>query len=241
MFRSKLQESGNIMGTAPHLRDWSEVLVVSAAIYCVYAAVQKNRENMKVFKDASLWTLACKNPHLWVFVALVVADIRIRQLWITRTLDDEATRFRENNATLTQQVEVLTHEKTTLMSEVDPLKEQVSKFSAIEAQLNQEIAQLQKTDAAEKQELGELRDIAKGLKEGEGDVRSSVELLQAKITDLKNEEARSAAAQKRAEESLKEAVEQRHALQGEQEALAKAKEEFDAERREAAAAKAETR
>jgi len=90
----RFKGAGNVVGEKPHLRDWSEILVIAAAIYSLRAAIIQRKKNVKTLKNA----------NLWVFGALVVAEFRIRQLWITRTLDDEANRFKGSNEALRREI-----------------------------------------------------------------------------------------------------------------------------------------
>ena len=100
------------------MRDWSEILVIAAAIYSLRAAIIQRKKNVKTLKNA----------NLWVFGALVVAEFRIRQLWITRTLDDEANRFKGSNEALRKEILDLTGQNTSLSAEMVPLKKQVATF-----------------------------------------------------------------------------------------------------------------
>ena len=176
----RFQEAGNVIGEKPHLRDWSEVLVMAAAIYSLRAAILQRRKNVKTLKNA----------NLWVFGVLVVTEIRIRQLWITRTLDDEAKRFKGSNEALRKEIQDLTGQNTRLQDEMKPLKQQVTSLAEAEKRLQQDILRRQKVADAQDAELEGFRKIISGLRDDDGAVESDTASLQAYVVRLQDEERR---------------------------------------------------
>jgi hypothetical protein len=176
----RFQGAGNVIGEKPHLRDWSEILVIAAAIYSLRAAIIQRKKNVKTLKNA----------NLWVFGALVVAEFRIRQLWITRTLDDEANRFKGSNEALRKEIQDLTGQNTSLHAEMVPLKKQVAAFGEEELRLRQDIHQMQTAESRQSEELEGFKKIVSGLNKGDGAVKSDIASLQAYVANLREEEQR---------------------------------------------------
>ena len=182
----RFQGAGNVIGEKPHLRDWSEILVIAAAIYSLRAAIIQRKKNVKTLKNA----------NLWVFGALVVAEFRIRQLWITRTLDDEANRFKESNEDLRKEIEDLTAQNTSLSTEMVPLKTQVARFGEEEQRLQRNILQMQTAADRQNKELEGFKNVISGLNKGDVAVRSDIASLRGFVANLKEEEHRLAEVKK---------------------------------------------
>lgn len=174
----KFQGTGNIIGEEPHLRDWSEILVVTAAIYTLSRAILNRKKNASILN----------NPNLWVFGALVVAEVRIRQLWMLGTLDNEADRLDAGNQRLKQDITDLTEENKKLRDEIAPLKEAETRFERTEAQLQQEIKELKKVDGKEGTLLKKLQEqMAKVLGKEITDVQELLPELEARIKEIAEE------------------------------------------------------
>jgi len=192
----RFQGAGNVIGEKPHLRDWSEILVIAAAIYSLRAAIIQRKKNVKTLKNA----------NLWVFGALVVAEFRIRQLWITRTLDDEANRFKGSNEALRKEILDLTGQNTILSAEMVPLKKQVATFGEEEVRLRHDILQMQTAAVRQNEELEGFKKVVSGLNKGDEAVESDIASLQDYVAHLQGEEQRLGEVGKKVEEELQELV-----------------------------------
>jgi peptidoglycan hydrolase CwlO-like protein len=192
----RFKGAGNVVGEKPHLRDWSEILVIAAAIYSLRAAIIQRKKNVKTLKNA----------NLWVFGALVVAEFRIRQLWITRTLDDEANRFKGSNEALRREIQDLTAQNTSLSDEMVPLKKQVTALGEEEVRLRQDILRMQTAESRQGEELEGFKKVVSGLNRGEGAVDSDIESLQAYVAHLQGEEKRLDEVGEKVEAELQELV-----------------------------------
>lgn len=170
----RMQGTENVVGEEPHLRDWSEVLIVTAAIYSLRAAILNRKRNVSILNNA----------NLWVFGTLVVAEVRIRQLWITRILEDEANRFRANNAALQKEIRDLTTQNAALQQELVPLKEEVAKFGETELQLRREIAQLREATKQRGDQLEGFKRIVGELGEGVGDIDDASRKLAVHVREF---------------------------------------------------------
>ena len=174
----KFEGTGNIIGQEPHLRDWSEVLVITAAIYTLSRAILNRKKNVSILN----------NPNLWVFGALVVAEVRIRQLWMLGTLDNEADRLDAGNQRLRQDITNLTEQNKKLRDENAPLKEAATRFETTEAQLRKEIADLKKAEGKEGILLAKLQaQMKKILGKEVTDIQELLPELEARIKKIEEE------------------------------------------------------
>ena len=170
----RFQEAGNVIGEKPHLRDWSEVLMLSAAIYCLRAAVLEHKKN----------TPPIKNGNLWVFGTLSIAELRIRQLWITATLDNEAKKFNQNNQALKGEIIALKTRTMGLKSELTELKESESSLRKENTRLSESMDQMKKLRREESLELQNFRETAQKLfavEDGVGDAADHLTLIVEKL------------------------------------------------------------
>jgi len=198
----RLQEAGNVIGEKPHLRDWSEVLMLSAAIYCLRAAVLEHKKN----------TPPIKNGNLWVFGTLSIAELRIRQLWITATLDSEAKKFEQDNKVLQGEIKVLKTSEGKLQSELSELRQSESSLRNENADLSQNLDRMGKLKNAERLELQKLRKTIQDLSAGEEDVGDAAERLTSIVEQLRKEKEEVASVEQRAKAELQVAVDEKRKL-----------------------------
>ena len=130
-------------------RDWSEYLIVPGGLTSFGFGV------FHAFQDSNAWVAA---PSFVVSLICVLAEVRVRQLWIKKTLDDEAQDFRAANATLRGRVEALETSEKEFKAENAELKENVEAFGQDNAQFKEQTEKLQEDLAAERKVRAELEE-----------------------------------------------------------------------------------
>ena len=198
----RFQEAGNVIGEKPHLRDWSEVLMLSAAIYCLRAAVLEHKKN----------TPPIKNGNLWVFGTLSIAELRIRQLWITATLDDEAKKFKQDNLALRGEIEELTARTMGLKSELTELKGSESSLRNENTRLSESMDHMKNLQRKESLELQKFRETVQKLFAVEDGVEDAADHLTFALEKLQNEKAALDFTNQRTQADLKYLVDQKKQL-----------------------------
>lgn len=130
-------------------RDWSEYLIVPGGLTSFGFGV------FHAFQDSNAWVAA---PSFAVSLICALAEVRVRQLWIKKTLDDEAQDFRAANATLRGRVEALETSEKEFKAENAELKENVEAFGQDNAQFKEQTEKLQEDLAAERKVRAELEE-----------------------------------------------------------------------------------
>lgn len=147
---SWFQERSETCKEKLHIRDWSEVFIVMAAIYSLRTVIQSYPKNLNAL---------VKNPHFTLFLVLGGAEVRIRQLWVNYTVDTEIQEFKDNNGRLKKQVQDLTSQNTRLQEELTPLKAAEKSFSSdLESLRGQNVSLSGQVDRLER-EVAQLKDV----------------------------------------------------------------------------------
>lgn len=135
-------------------RDWSEYFVVPGGLMALGFGV------FHALQDTNEWVAA---PSFAVGIICILAEVRIRQLWITKTLDDEAQDFRQNNQTLKGRVTELRATTEQLGSENDALKKSVTELGTDNVQIREENQKFAAELEAQRKQLVEMRSVRERL------------------------------------------------------------------------------
>ena len=137
-------------------RDWSEYFVFPGGLMALGFGV------FHALQDTNEWVAA---PSFVVGLICMLAEVRIRQLWITKTLDDEAQDFRQSNRTLQGRVEKLTATTEQLRSENSALKINVGAFTEDNAGIRKENHKFAAELESQRKQLAEMQSVRKRLEE----------------------------------------------------------------------------
>ena len=135
-------------------RDWSEYFIVPGGLMALGFGV------FHALQDTNEWVAA---PSFAVGLICMLAEVRIRQLWITKTLDDEAQAFRQNNRSLKGRVTELSATTQQLGSENGALKKSVAELGADNAQIRKENQRFSAELEAQRKQLAEMQSVRERL------------------------------------------------------------------------------
>jgi len=135
-------------------RDWSEYFVFPGGLMALGFGV------FHALQDTNEWVAA---PSFVVGLICMLAEVRIRQLWITKTLDDEAQDFRQSNRTLQGRVVELSATTEQLGSENSALKISVKAFGDDNAQIREENQKFAAELETQGKQLAEMQSVRERL------------------------------------------------------------------------------
>ena len=149
-------------------RDWSEYLIVPGGLTAIGFGV------FHALQDSNEWLAA---PSFAVGLICMLAEVRVRQLWITKTLDMEAQDFDKSNDVLQGRVRELEASKEALEAANVALKENVVSFSTENDKFKEQNDKLQADLEAREKQVGEMQVIEERLKKDLAAVRSSARAI----------------------------------------------------------------
>ena len=165
-------------------KDWSEYFIIPGALtalgFGVFHALADS-DNYLSF------------PSFAVGLICILAEVRIRQLWTVKTLDDAAEALHQNNTLLDRQVTQLDETTIRLREEIAALKKDLLKLTLENAQFKTENKKLSENLEDQETQLKSMRQARlrlkkdiQALKEAASEFREPAETLSKPVGYLKD-------------------------------------------------------
>lgn len=167
-------------GSCPKPRDWSEWVILPAAIFSFSAGmVGAVSESVDPENNGEFFTVSC----FVISGVLGLSWVRVRQLWVKKSLDQETREFEGENRGLTKRVgelEGLLSQKAEL---IDKLQGDVERFQKEDAELANQSDRLAKETSALKSAIQMVPEHRRELVEESAELAGRVDEIQRKAGD----------------------------------------------------------